>query len=283
MPATHLPTLFLSHGSPMTALEPGAAGAFWSALGPAWIQTFGRPRAVLALSAHSLTREPVLLAAQRHETVHDFSGFPPALYQLRYDSAGDPALARQAADLLGAAGLPAHVLPEGGLDHGIWTPLRAMFPQADIPVVPLAWPPMWTPQRLLELGQALAPLAAQGVLVMGTGALTHNLGLFRTGRGEVDAPEIAACAEFRQWVQQRVAHGDWPALLDYRQQAPHAAAMHPSDEHWLPFYLAAGAAGADPAGVRLHASVTYGHLAMDAYAFGPGADELAATLARAGH
>lgn len=276
MPAadTALPPLFISHGSPMTALDAGDTGAFWRRLGPAIIQAFGRPRAILAVSAHSLTPEPALLAAPRHATVHDFSGFPEALYRLRYDAPGAPAFAERAAALLAAAGMPVHVLPEGGLDHGIWTPLRDMFPGADIPVLPLAWPPGWPPARLLALGQALAPLAAEGVLVMGSGALTHNLRLFMAGHGDIDAPEIAESAAFRDWVAARAAAADWPALLDYRQQAPHAARMHPSDEHWLPFYVAAGAAGPQPAGIRLHASVTYGHLAMDAYAFGPQAERL---------
>ncbi|WP_374676520.1 dioxygenase, partial [Ideonella sp.] len=135
--ATALPPLFISHGSPMTALDAGDTGAFWRRLGPAIERRLGRPRAILAISAHSLTREPVLLGAARHPTVHDFSGFPEALYRLRYDAPGDPALAGRAAALLAAAGLPAHVTEEGGLDHGIWTPLRDMFPAADIPVLPL--------------------------------------------------------------------------------------------------------------------------------------------------
>lgn len=274
MNPTALPPLFISHGSPMTALDAGDTGAFWRRLGPAITLAFGSPRAILAVSAHTLSRGPALLAAPRHAAVHDFSGFPEALYRLRYDAPGAPALAERAAALLAAAGLPAQVLPGGGLDHGIWTPLRDMFPEADIPVLPLGWPPDWSPARLAALGAALAPLAAEGVLVMGTGALTHNLRLFMAGRADIDAPEIAESAAFRAWVAGRAAAADWPALLDYRRQAPHAARMHPSDEHWLPFYVAGGAAGPRPAGIRLHASVTYGHLAMDAYAFGPGAGRL---------
>jgi 4,5-DOPA dioxygenase extradiol len=280
--AAALPPLFISHGSPMTALDAGDTGAFWRRLGPAIERRFGRPRAILAISAHSLTREPMLLAAARHPTVHDFSGFPEALYRLRYDAPGDPDLAARTAALLTAARLPVHLSDEGGLDHGIWTPLRDMFPAADIPVLPLAWPPGWPPERLHALGAALAPLAHEGVLVMGSGALTHNLRLFMAGRGAVDAPEIPESAAFRSWVAERSAAADWPALFDYRRQAPHAAHMHPSDEHWLPFYVAAGAAGPGAAGHRLHASVTYGHLAMDAYAFGEGADALKAELASAG-
>jgi len=280
---THaLPPLFLSHGSPMTALEPGAAGAFLERLGPALVALGGaRPKAILAVSAHTLTREPVLLAAARHDTVHDFGGFPDALYQLRYDSPGSPVLAQRVAGLLRAAGLPVHVSPEGGLDHGIWSPLRFTFPEADIPILPLGFPPDWSPARLFALGQALAPLADEGVLVMGTGSITHNLRLlFGATRPPLDAPEIPASAAFRQWFAQRSAAADWPALLDYRTQAPHAVAMHPTDEHLLPFYVAAGAAGgAAPASTRIHDSITYGCLGMDAYAFGGQAAGLAAALA----
>ncbi|WP_374562072.1 dioxygenase [Ideonella sp.] len=273
-----LPPLYISHGSPMTALDAGDAGAFWRRLGPAIRTAFGTPKAILAISAHSLTREPVLLAAARHEAVYDFSGFPDALYRLRYDTPGAPALAERVATLLRAAGLPVHVDNDGGLDHGIWTPLRSMFPDADIPVLPLAWPPNWKPEALFKLGQALAPLASEGVLVMGSGAITHNLRLWAGGRAPIDSPEIRESAAFRGWVRERAAAGDWPALFDYRAQAPHAAHMHPTDEHWLPFYVAAGAAGDAPTGQRLHDSVTYGHLGMDAYAFGPQAARLVEAL-----
>jgi 4,5-DOPA dioxygenase extradiol len=273
-----LPPLYISHGSPMTALDAGEAGAFWRALGPAITATFGKPKAILAVSAHSLTREPLLLAAERHEAVYDFSGFPEALYQLRYDVPGAPALAERVGTLLREAGQPVHVQPEGGLDHGIWTPLRSMFPAADIPVLPLAWPPKWSPEALFRLGEALAPLADEGVLVMGSGAITHNLRLFAGGRAPIDTPEYPESAAFRGWVAERATAHDWPALFAYRAQAPHAAHMHPSDEHWLPFYVAAGAGGQEHGAVRLHDSVTYGHLGMDAYAFGPQAARLAKTL-----
>jgi 4,5-DOPA dioxygenase extradiol len=278
-----LPALFLSHGSPMTALEPGAAGRFWQRLGPAIEAGFGRPRAILAVSAHSLSRQPLLLAAARHATVHDFNGFPEALYRLRYDAPGAPEIAPRVAALLAGAGLPARALDEGGLDHGIWVPLRVAFPGADMPVLPLAWPPDATPAALFALGQALAPLADEGVLVVATGSLTHNLRMLfgPQGRPALDAPEIAESAAFRAWVAERSAARDWDALADYRRQAPHAAAMHPTDEHWLPFYVAAGAGGRDATPRRLHASLTYGCLAMDAYAFGPGAARLDEAL-RAG-
>jgi len=272
-----LPALFLSHGSPMIALEPRAAGHFMQALGPAIDAACGRPQAILAVSAHSLTREPVLLAAPRHKAIYDFGGFDPRLNEMRYDAPGAPALAARVAALLQAAGIPGHLSPEGGLDHGIWTPLRYLYPGAEIPVLPLAWPPHWTPAQLFALGRALAPLADEGVLVVGSGSITHNLRrVFAHGlRPDADAPATPESTAFRDWFAERSAAGDWEALFDYRKQAPHAMLMHPTDEHLLPWFVAAGAGGRQPA-TRIHASLTYGDLGMDAYAFGPAAARLAA-------
>lgn len=273
-----LPSLFVSHGSPMIAIEPVPASAFLAQLGPVLDATFGRPKAIVAVSAHSLTREPALLAAARHETVHDFGGFPDALYRLRYDTPGADGLAPRVAALVREAGLPIHVLPEGGLDHGIWIPLRMSYPEADVPILPLAFPPNWSPAQLFALGRSLAPLRDEGVLILGSGSMTHNLRMvFAGGRPPLDAPEIAESAAFRQWFNERSAAADWPALLDYRAQAPHAALMHPTDEHLLPWYVAAGAGHEGPAR-RIHASLTYGCLGMDAYAFGAPASALQAAL-----
>ncbi len=273
--------IFISHGSPMTALEPREAGAFMQRLGPAIDAAFGRPRAILAVSAHTLARAPALLAAAQHEAVYDFGGFDEALHTLRYDAPGAPALATQVQALLGAAGIAVHRVEQGGLDHGIWTPLRYMWPAADVPVLPLAFVPTWSPRQLFDLGAALAPLAAQGVLVMGSGSITHNLRRVFAGGlgGRADAPEITESAAFRQWVQQRAQARDWEALFAYRQQAPHAPDMHPTDEHLLPWYVAAGAGGRERAALRLHDSLTFGCLGMDSYAFGPVATVLQRALA----
>lgn len=273
-----LPSLFLSHGSPMTALEPREAGAFMQRLGPAITAAFGRPSALLVASAHSLAFEPALLAAPKHAAVYDFGGFDPKLHTLRYDAPGTPALATRVAALLQAGGINAQRVDEGGLDHGIWTPLRYLFPQADIPVLPLAWPAHWSPARLFALGEALAPLAAQGVLVLGSGSITHNLQrVFAGGRlPPVDAPATPESTAFRDWWAARAAAGDWQALFDYPTQAPFAALMHPTDEHLLPWFVAAGAGGRNTPGRRIHASLTYGELGMDAYAFGASAATLAA-------
>ncbi len=264
-----LPALFLSHGSPMLALEPGNTGPFLQALGPAIDATFGRPRAIVAVSAHSLSREPALLAGAQHHAVYDFGGFPDELYQLRYDAPGAPELASTVQGLLSGAGLPVHRIDQGGLDHGIWSMLRFMYPAADIPVLPLAWVPNLPPVQQFALGEALATLRAQGVLVMGSGSITHNLRrVFAGGRPPTDAKEIPESAAFRHWMNERSAARDWDALFAYRSRAPHAQDMHPTDEHLLPWYVAAGAGGREAAPQRLHDSVSYGCLGMDAYAFG---------------
>ncbi|MEO7150377.1 MAG: class III extradiol ring-cleavage dioxygenase, partial [Burkholderiaceae bacterium] len=279
--APALPSIFVSHGSPMIALEPGAAGAFLQRLGPTIDAAFGRPRAILAISAHTLARAPLLLGAPRHAAVYDFGGFDPRLSTLRYDAPGDPALARAVAGLLATAGIRAEVAQSGGLDHGNWTALRYLYPPATIPVVPLAFVPTDGPRLQFELGRALAPLRAQGVLVFGTGSITHNLRRVFAGglQPAGNVPEIAESAAFRRWMHERSAARDWDALHDYRARAPHAADMHPTDEHLLPWYVAAGAGGSAAAPVRLHDSVTYGSLGMDAYAFGETAGQLGAALA----
>ncbi len=263
----------------MTALEPGAAGAFMTRLGPALDATYGRPSAIVAISAHTMTREPVVLGAARHEAIYDFGGFDPKLQTLRYDAPGDAALAQKVQQSLHNAGLPAHVVPDGGLDHGIWTPLRYLYPDADIPVVPLAWVPTWSPSQQWALGEALAPLANEGVLLMGSGSITHNLRLFMQGRPGIDEPEYGPSGEFRHWFAAMSAERRWDALLAYRNKAPHAVAMHPTDEHLLPWYVAAGAGGRDDAPLRLHDSAAYSFIGMDAYAFGPDTQRLAQALA----
>jgi len=276
-----LPTVFVSHGSPMIALEPGAAGAFMQRLGPAIDARFGRPKAILAISAHTAAREPVLLTGARHEAVYDFGGFDARLFTLRYDAAGAPALAKDVAGLLGRAGIGVHSVTESGLDHGIWTALRYVYPDADVPVLPLAFVPTQTPAQQFALGAALAPLAAEGVLVLASGSITHNLRRVFTGglNSPSDRPEIPESAAFRNWFAERSAALEWERLFDYRAQAPHAVDMHPTDEHLLPWYVAAGAGGRADAPQRLHSSVTHGCLAMDAYAFGPSAAALREALA----
>jgi len=279
---TPLPSVFVSHGSPMIALEPGEAGAFMQRLGPAIDAAFGRPRAIVSVSAHTAARVPVVLGASRHAAIYDFGNFDPRLNAMRYDAPGDPALAARMLALLQRAGIAAQQVDEGDLDHGAWTALRYIYPDADIPVVPLAFVPGDPPATQFALGAALASLADEGVLVLGSGSITHNLRRVFGGGGlhpDRSRPEIPESAAFRRWIAERGTARDWDALFAYRVQAPHAVDMHPTDEHLLPWYVAAGAGGRGHPPLRLHASVTMGSLGMDSYAFGPNAPRLAEALA----
>ena len=256
-----LPTLFLSHGSPMHALQAGGAGLAWADLGA----TLPRPRAILMVSAHWETELPMLSGNEKPETIHDFSGFPRELYSLRYAASGHAALARQTAALLRDAGIAASVNGCRGLDHGAWVPLRWMYPQADIPVVQLSVQPSLGTRAHLATGAALAPLTADGVLVVGSGHVTHNLGdWFRSQRTTQPLPYVVGFAE---WLHARLAAGDREAVLDYRQTQPDAVRAHPSEEHFLPLFVAWGAAGADASANRVYQGLEGAALSMDAYRF----------------
>lgn len=274
-----LPTLYLSHGSPMIAIETTPASQFLDRLGRTIDATFGRPRAAVVVSPHSSTRQLMALAGARHEAIHDFGGFPAELYAQRYDARGDTALAQDVARRLNAAGLSTQAVDASGLDHGIWTVMKRAWPGAEVPIVPLTLVPNWTPAQQWAVGRALAGLAEEGVLVIGSGAMTHNLRRFFGPRSVPDGriePDVVA---FQDWVRERGTARDWSALQDYRRQAPGAALQHPTDEHWLPFYIAAGAGGEATPAVRIHDSVDAGVLAMDSFAFGPNAQALADALA----
>lgn len=256
-----LPTLFVSHGSPMLALDPGATGAAWRGLA----ERLPKPRAIVAVSAHWSAPTPVIGNGRHHQTIHDFYGFPAALYQLRYDTPGDPALAEQLALALETSGWTAALDPQRGLDHGAWVPLRSMYPAADIPVVPVAINAHRDPAYHYHLGQALRSALSDDVLLVASGSLTHNLHEFVPGRQALPPP--AYVEEFQQWVFERLQAADLPALLDYRRQAPAAERAHPTDEHLLPLFVALGAAATPPVANRHHAAVTERILAMDIYSF----------------
>lgn len=253
-----LPALFISHGSPMLALEPGASGPALTRLAA----ELPRPRAILVVSAHWESDELLIGSSPRPATWHDFGGFPAPLYAVQYPAAGAPELAAEVQRLLAAAELPGRLDPQRPLDHGAWVPLSLMYPQADIPVLQLSLPSHGGPELQVRVGQALATLREQGVLLIGSGSITHNLGELDWRAGP-DAIEPWA-GEFRDWMVARLQAGDRAALLDYRRQAPHARRSHPSDEHLLPLYFALGAGGEFHID---HSGFTYGALGMDIYRF----------------
>lgn len=256
------PSLYISHGSPMHALQAGEVGRAWTRLAT----TFEKPRAIVVASAHYLMRAPCVGGAEKPETIHDFGGFPQALYELQYPAPGSRELAGEIAALYAQAGLPAHIEEDRGLDHGVWTPLRYMYPDADIPVVPVSIQPLLGPEHQFKLGRALAPLRERGVLLLGSGSITHNLGDWRSYQGGGEAPYVRP---FTGWIEAKLRADDIAALLDYRRQAPFAERAHPSDEHLLPLFFAMGAAGGGALHAqRIDAGIDAGMMAMDAYRFG---------------
>lgn len=254
-----LPSVFISHGSPMHALQPGPAGEAWKALG----RGLPRPRAILIASAHWETALPMLTGSAKPETIHDVYNFPEPLYRLRYPAPGAPAVAQRAQALLKQAGFAAAIDGCRGLDHGAWAPLLHAYPQHDVPVVQLSVQPALGPHHHLQVGRALQPLADEGVLVIGSGHITHNLRDWMRGGGE---PQPYA-REFSEWVKRRLEDKDIETLLDYRSQSAHGARAHPSDEHFLPLFVALGAAPADAEPQRIYDAIDDGVLAMDAYVF----------------
>jgi 4,5-DOPA dioxygenase extradiol len=256
------PSLFISHGAPTLILEDVPARAFLSSLGA----RVGRPDAIVAVSAHHIGRGAVARAAPKLETVHDFHGFPDELYRYRYEPLGHPALARDIVDRLRGSDIAATLDESPGIDHGAWVPLALMYPDAAIPVVPLSLDATMSEREHVAIGRALAPLRQRNVLVLASGGFTHNLREF--GRyGDAHAPTAAYVAEFATWMTSAMANGDEASLLEWRNKAPHAARAHPTPEHLMPLFVAYGAGGERPSVERLHHSVTYGILAMDAFAF----------------
>jgi 4,5-DOPA dioxygenase extradiol len=254
-----LPSVFISHGSPMHALEPGAAGEAWKALA----QRLPRPRAMLIASAHWETNLPMLTGSQKPETVHDFYNFPEPLYRLRYPAPGAPEVARRAQALLKEAGFTAGIDGCRGLDHGAWSPLLYMYPEADVPVVQISVQPPLGPRHHVEMGRAVKKLSDEGVLIIGSGHMTHNLRDWSRGAG---AP-AAYAREFQAWVKQKLEQRDVESLVDYRSRSPHGVRAHPTDEHFLPLFFALGAAGEKAKPERVYDAIDSGVLAMDAYVF----------------
>jgi 4,5-DOPA dioxygenase extradiol len=254
------PTLFLSHGAPTLPIQQTPARAFLEGLAG----SLERPRAILVVSAHWETDRPTVNAVAVNDTIHDFRGFPQALYDLRYPAPGSAEVAAEVVRLLREAGFEPEIDHSRGLDHGAWVPLLLAWPEADIPVLQLSVQPDAGPQHHLKVGRALAALRDQGVLIVGSGSFTHNLReLDWRGAGAPEAPWSAA---FADWMSQALAANRTEDLVDYRARAPFAARNHPTEEHLLPLYVALGAGGGEAR--RLHSSAEMGSLRMDAFAFG---------------
>ena len=255
-----MPSLFVSHGAPTFAIEPGIAGPLLTALGAA----LPMPKAVLVVSPHWMTRGAYVGTVPMPQTIHDFGGFPRELFQLQYPAQGHPPMAQRAIELLNQAGWSAHADISRGLDHGAWVPLRFLYPAANVPVFQVSMPVDLTAQSALQFGQALSPLADKGVLIIGSGSLTHNLAEFRGLSGQTESYVI----EFVQWVRRAVLRGDQDSLVRALELAPHAQRAHPSDDHLLPLMVALGAARSALPVTVLEGGVSYGMLSMESYVFG---------------
>ena len=242
------PSVFVSHGSPALAIEPGPSRDFLAGLG----KRLGTPKAIVCVSAHWETEDVSVSLDPRPETVHDFSGFPPELYRMRYPAPGDPALGRRIVEMIpGARGVG-----KQGFDHGVWSPLILMYPDAGIPVVEISVQPRRNAAHHYAVGQALAPLRDEGILIMGSGSATHNLR--EMGRS---GPHVT---EFESWMCSAVIEGRAKDLVRYEQLAPHARRNHPTPEHLLPLFAPLGAAGGEP-GEVLNRVFEYASLSMAAF------------------
>lgn len=257
-----LPSIFISHGSPMLPLEASSARDFLQDLG----QQLGSPKAIVCISAHWSTAHPCVTGVAYPQPIHDFYGFPEAAYQLQYAPPGAPELAIRVARLLKDQGIDGAVNTSRGLDHGVWNPLLLMYPKADVPVIQLSVQTALGPAHHWAIGEALAPLRKEGVLILGSGGASHNLQQLRAA----SKPTPNWVHEFIDWLTDVVTEDKQHALLHYRQQAPHAVRNHPTEEHLLPLFVARGAGKTEAGKTKatlLHSSFTYSILSMAAYAF----------------
>jgi 4,5-DOPA dioxygenase extradiol len=258
-----LPTLFVSHGAPTLPLEQGVpARDFLAGLGV----RYPKITAVLCISAHWNTPRPAVNAVMKPATIHDFSGFPRELYGITYPAPGSPDLAHRVAGFVEAAGLPCDIDTGRGLDHGAWVPLMLMYPEARVPVVQLSIQGHLDPARHFALGDAIAPLRHEGVLVIGSGGAVHPLGDPTVALGE-GLPTDAWAIAFSNWLNRAVTAGDRESLVRYRSLAPSAVHAQPYPDHFMPLLVALGATGPGGKGRILHQSWYWGNLGMGAYEF----------------
>ncbi len=254
-------SLFVPHGSPMFALDPGQAGAAMTHVA----QHYAEPRAIVILSPHWLTQRPAVSVSRELETIHDFYGFDRALYDIQYPASGCPEAAEEVIEALQAAGMEVD-RAERGLDHGAWTPLRQMFPAADVPVVSVSVQPQLGPRHAYAVGRALAPLVAKGLFIIGSGNITHNLGDWR--QAEMSGSGVPAyVTRFSDWIHEQLQQGQTEHVLDYRRLNADGVRAHPTDEHLLPLFTAWGAAGAQSQAQPFFRGVSNHVIAMDGYRF----------------
>ncbi|MEM6452651.1 MAG: class III extradiol ring-cleavage dioxygenase [Cyanobacteria bacterium P01_D01_bin.105] len=255
-----LPSLFVSHGAPNLPLTDCSARTFLSQLG----ERLPLPKAILVISPHWMTSVPTLGTAGQMRAIYDFRGFERSLYQLQYNPPGfSDELAQTVLNRLALAEFPTAIDSDRGLDHGAWVPLSLVFPQANIPVMPLSLPAHWSPAQLVRLGEALSGLRKEGVLIVASGSATHNLGSLGGRAVYAETPDWVS--GFEAWLVETLEQGNWDGLLDY-ENAPNAKENHPTTEHLLPLFVAVGAS-VRKTGKTLHRSYTYGVISMASFSF----------------
>ena len=259
-----LPSLFLAHGAPDLVLSEHPTKHFLKGLG----YVLPKPKAILIISAHWEAHQISLGTARMPETVHDFSGFPQTLYSLKYPAATDHALVKRTQALLGEIGLDVGLDANRGYDHGAWMPLSLLYPKADIPVVQLSLQRGGNARLHFNIGQALAPLRDEGVLVIGSGAVVHNLGALAPDG--VSTPDWAK--KFDRWIDDNIQNRNLEQLLDFPRQPQNAHKAHPSPEHLMPIFVALGAGWQGGNAMRLHHSFSYSAIGMACYGFGRAAE-----------
>jgi 4,5-DOPA dioxygenase extradiol len=258
-PPARLPALFLGHGSPMNAIADNVHTQAWRAMG----KRLGKPKAVLAISAHWYTRGTFVTAEARPNTLHDFGGFPDALYQVQYPAPGAPALAAEVAQRLGD--FAAAPRTDWGLDHGTWSVLRHLYPQADVPVVQLSIDATRHWSDALRIGAALRELREAGVLILGSGGIVHNLGRV-DWQGRAPTPEWAL--RFDRWVADRALAGEDATLADVGAFDADGRLAVPTPDHYLPLLYVLGTRYPDEAARVVHTGFELGSISLQALQLG---------------
>jgi 4,5-DOPA dioxygenase extradiol len=255
-----LPTVFISHGPPTLLLEDIPARNFLKELG----KNYSQVNAVLCISAHWMTINPTVNAVEKHETIHDFYGFPPKLYEVDYPANGEVELAEKTAGLINDAGIPCEIDRARGLDHGAWVPLMLMYPMAEVPVFQLSIQQHMEPEKHHAVGRAIESLRHEGVLILGSGGAVHPLGYAPLSPG---AKTDQWAFDFDSWLKESVEHGDVNAIKNYNRVAPYPERAHPYPDHFMPLITSMGAGGKGAKGKLIHNSWYWGDLGMGAYEF----------------
>ncbi len=254
-----MPSLFIAHGAPSLALEENAYTEFLQELG----QTLPKPKAIVLFSAHWEATTQQVSSVAEYETIYDFGGFQPELYQIKYPAQGHAETTAEVERLFTEAGIPVQTDDVRGLDHGAWVVLRLLYPDADIPVVALSVNRYLTGEQQYQVGQALASLREQDVLVIGSGGTVHNLRRLNWGSNEIDPWAL----EFDNWLQDKLENWDTESLFAYDTLAPSAQAAVPTPEHFVPLLLAMGAGDRNKQATLMFKAYQLGNLSLSCWKF----------------